>query len=137
MSEAAIAAGVRRIEALAGEALVDWATREAARQDERFAALKNKKTDLGPLRTFTRRPPAAMLESLDARAAELQQRETDLREWEKKLARNAGAELQKRAAALAQTLIEKNGAAQSIVSEIPGRGWRTAPGRRRRNEGAI
>ena len=49
LSEAAIAAGIRRIEAVAGAALESWATAEAAQQDEKFAWPNEKKT----------RPPAA------------------------------------------------------------------------------
>src|SRR3954471_5745670 len=44
VSEGAIAAGIRRIEAVAGDVVPVWAEREAAKQDEKFAALARKKT---------------------------------------------------------------------------------------------
>ena len=40
----AIAAGVRRIEAVAGHAVGEWAQAEAARQEETFQALARKKS---------------------------------------------------------------------------------------------
>src|SRR2546430_7819080 len=45
VKEEAIAAGVRRIEAVAGEATREWAIHEAARQEEKFAGLARKKSD--------------------------------------------------------------------------------------------
>ena len=43
VKEEAIAAGIRRIEAVAGDAVSDWAEREAARQQEKFEMLARKK----------------------------------------------------------------------------------------------
>ena len=42
VSEDAIAAGIRRIEAVAGNAVGEWAREEAARQEEKFAALTGR-----------------------------------------------------------------------------------------------
>ena len=42
LSEGAIAAGIRRIEAVAGNAVGDWARAEAARQEEKFAGAGQK-----------------------------------------------------------------------------------------------
>ncbi len=44
--EEAIAAGIRRIEAVAGEAAKDWAKGEAARQQEKFETLARKKSGI-------------------------------------------------------------------------------------------
>src|SRR5205807_2466389 len=44
--EEAIAAGVRRIEAVAGDAARQWAVQEAARQQEKFEILVRKKPDI-------------------------------------------------------------------------------------------
>ncbi len=111
--EAAIAAGIRRIEALAGAALDEWAAREAAQQDEKFAGLTKKKSDLAPLPAFTGH------ESIDERAAHLDKTEADLRAWEKENAKAAGAETQKRAAGLAKELATAHAGATALVSEVP------------------
>src|SRR5436189_6243947 len=47
--EEAIAAGTRRIEAVAGDAAGAWAREEAARQQEKFEALARKKPDISRL----------------------------------------------------------------------------------------
>src|SRR5438445_9067287 len=49
VSESAIAAGIRRIEAVAGEAARAWAEKEAARQQEKFEMLTRKKPDIAAL----------------------------------------------------------------------------------------
>ena len=119
LSESAIAAGIRRIEAVAGVAQTDWAKVEVARQDEKFFALTKRKTDLAPLPAFTDHSPAAMSESIDARAMHLAKSEQSLHEWEKENAKAAGAQLQKRAAALAQELVASLGDEKFAVTEIP------------------
>ena len=52
VKEEAIAAGTRRIEAVAGDAAQAWAKQEATRQQEKFEALARKKPDIAPLPTF-------------------------------------------------------------------------------------
>src|SRR5262249_40422591 len=52
VKEEAIAAGTRRIEAVAGDAARDWAFTEARRQDEKSEALRRKKPDLPALPVF-------------------------------------------------------------------------------------
>src|SRR5262249_10655084 len=72
VKEEAIAAGTRRIEAVAGEAAREWATQEAARQQEKFETLARKKPDIAALPVFQK--DAAIIEILkqiDARAAHL------------------------------------------------------------------
>ena len=46
--EEAIAAGIRRIEAVAGGAAKEWAINEAARQEEKFQILSRKKPGVAP-----------------------------------------------------------------------------------------
>ena len=46
LSEGAIAAGIRRIEAVAGNAVGEWARAEAARQEEKFAGVGQKEIGL-------------------------------------------------------------------------------------------
>src|SRR5262249_49721766 len=52
VKEEAIAAGTRRIEAVAGDAARIWAKEEAQRQQEKFEALSRKKSELAPLPVF-------------------------------------------------------------------------------------
>src|SRR5205085_6040789 len=86
--EEAIAAGIRRVEAVAGEATRNWAIHEAARQGERFETLKRKKSDVAALPAFNDRTETAkMLKAIDARAVHLEKLEADVREWEKKEAK--------------------------------------------------
>src|SRR2546421_4436891 len=52
VKEEAIAAGIRRIEAVAGDAARAWAEMEAARQQEKVEALARKKPDIAALPAF-------------------------------------------------------------------------------------
>ncbi len=105
VKEEAIAAGTRRIEAVAGDAARVWAREEAARQQEKFETLSRKKTDLSPLPVFTDTVQTdEMLKQIDARAAHLEKLEVDVREWEKKHAKQAEADLRSRAAQIANDL---------------------------------
>lgn len=105
VKEEAIAAGTRRVEAVAGDAARDWAKHEAIRQQERFETLKRKKSDLAALPDFNdQAETGSMLEAIDARAAYLEKADVDVREWEKKTAKAADAELQSRAAQIAKEL---------------------------------
>ena len=52
VKEEAIAAGTRRIEAVAGDAARAWAKEEAARQQEKFETLARKKPDIAALPVF-------------------------------------------------------------------------------------
>src|SRR5207247_3284253 len=51
--EEAIAAGIRRIEAVAGEAAKNWAKEEAARQQGKFGGLERRKSGNAALTAFT------------------------------------------------------------------------------------
>src|SRR5206468_1710215 len=98
VKEEAIAAGTRRIEAVAGDAARAWAKEEAARQQEKFEALARKKPDIPALPAFeTKADTAEMLKQIDARTAHLEKVDADVREWEKKTAKAAEAELRSRA----------------------------------------
>ena len=50
--EEAIAAGVRRIEAVSGDAARQWAKEEAERQQKKFEMLARKKSDVAALPVF-------------------------------------------------------------------------------------
>jgi alanyl-tRNA synthetase len=117
--EEAIAAGIRRIEAVAGQAARNWAIRETARQQERFETLKRKKSDIAALPAFDDRSETAkMLKGIDARAAHLEKLEAEVREWEKKEAKASEAELRSRAAEIANELATVNAAEGSVVAEV-------------------
>ena len=118
--EEAIAAGTRRIEAVAGDAARAWAKEEAARQQEKFEALARKKPDIPALPAFeTKADTAEMLKQIDARTAHLEKVDFDVREWEKKTAKAAEAELRSRAAQIATQLVASHGGKHFCVAEVP------------------
>jgi alanyl-tRNA synthetase len=120
VKEEAIAAGIRRIEAVAGDAARNWAEQEAARQREKFATLARKKSDIAELHVFeSNANTAEMLKQVDARAAYLEKLESEVREWEKKSSKAAGAELKSRAAQIANQLAASHAGKNSCVSEVP------------------
>jgi alanyl-tRNA synthetase len=117
--EEAIAAGIRRIEAVAGNAARDWAKREAARQQEKFKALARKKPDIAPMPVFKNDATTfEMLQQIDARAAHLEKVEAEVREWEKQSAKTAEAELRSRAAQIANELIRSHAGEKFCVAEV-------------------
>ncbi|MEP7014468.1 MAG: alanine--tRNA ligase [Verrucomicrobiota bacterium] len=118
VKEEAIAAGVRRIEAVAGEAARHWAKEEAARQQEKFEMLKRRKSDLSPPPTFSEVAGGPeMLKQIDARAAHLEKVDVDVREWEKKASKAAEGEMQSRAATIANELAALH--KDVCVAEVP------------------
>jgi alanyl-tRNA synthetase len=118
--EEAIAAGIRRIEAVAGEAARSWAQQEAARQQQKFEMLARKKSDVVPLPTFAKETETTeMLRQIDARAAHLEKVDVDVREWEKKNAKSAEAQLRSRAAEIANELAKLHVEKDFCVAEVP------------------
>jgi alanyl-tRNA synthetase len=115
LSEGAIAAGIRRIEAVAGNAVGEWARAEAARQEERFQALVRKKSGLAALPAFETTTAAAMATSIDGRAAHLEKLDVEVRDWEKASAKSTEAGMQSRAAAIANELAASDGAAFRVA----------------------
>ena len=120
VKEEAIAAGTRRIEAVAGDAARAWAKQEAARQQEKFETLARKKPDIAALPAFQDDAATAeMLKQIDARAAHLEKVDADVREWEKKTAKSAEAELKSRAAQIANDLAQSHAGKNFCVAEVP------------------
>ena len=120
VKEEAIAAGTRRIEAVAGDAARGWASQEAARQYEKFETLARKKPDVAALPVFQDDAATAeMLKQIDARGAHLEKVDADVREWEKKTAKSAEAELKSRAAQIASELARSHGEKNFCVAELP------------------
>src|SRR5216117_2978267 len=73
VSEYAIAAGIRRIEAVAGDAVRAWTDQEATRQQEKFEAVARKKPDIAPLPAFQNDARTSeMLQQVNVRTAHLE-----------------------------------------------------------------
>ncbi|HEY4284596.1 MAG TPA: alanine--tRNA ligase, partial [Chthoniobacterales bacterium] len=118
--EEAIAAGIRRIEAIAGRAIPKWAGQEAKKQQDKFEILSRKKPGLVELPVFKRDgPPAELLERIEKRTAHLENLETEVRDWEKKQSKTAEAGLQSRAAGIASELATQCAGKKSCVVEVP------------------
>jgi alanyl-tRNA synthetase len=119
VKEEAIAAGIRRIEAVAGDAARSWATQEAARQEDKFEALARKKPDIAPLPVFKNDATTSeMLQQIDVRAARLEKVEVEVRDWEKQTAKTAEAELRSRAAQIANELMQSHAGEKFCVAEV-------------------
>ncbi len=117
--EEAIAAGTRRIEAVAGDAARAWAKEEAARQQEKFETLARRKPDIAALPVFeSEGQTAEMLKQIDARAAHLEKLDAEVREWEKKTTKAAEAELRSRAAQIANQLVASHAGKNFCVAEV-------------------
>jgi len=119
VKEEAIAAGIRRIEAVAGDAARAWAKEEAARQQEKFEALARKKAEVPALPDFNiEADTAEMLHQIDARSAHLEKVDAEVREWEKKSSKAAEAELKSRAAQIASELARSHAEKDFCVTEV-------------------
>jgi alanyl-tRNA synthetase len=119
VKEEAIAAGIRRIEAVAGDGARSWAEQEAARQKEKFATLARKKPDIAELPVFeSNADTAGMLKQIDARAAHLEKVESEVREWEKKSSKAAEADLKSRATQIAGELTASHAGKNFCVAEV-------------------
>jgi alanyl-tRNA synthetase len=117
--EEAIAAGIRRIEAVAGEAAKNWAKEEAARQQEKFDTLARKKSGIAALPTFAENAEtAAMLKQIDERSAQLEKLEAEVHEWQKQQAKASEADLKGRATELAKELRAAHGTEKAIVASV-------------------
>jgi alanyl-tRNA synthetase len=119
VKEEAIAAGIRRIEAVAGDAARNWAKQEAARQKEKFGTLARKKHDIAPLPSFENDATTTkMLQQIAARAAHLEKLEAEVRDWEKQSAKTADADLRSRAAQIANQLAASHTGKNFCVAEV-------------------
>jgi alanyl-tRNA synthetase len=120
VSEYAIAAGIRRIEAVAGNAARKWAEAEAVQQQEKFEALRRRKPDVAALPLFTKQENVAeMLKQIDARSAYLEKISAEIHDREKQNAKAAEAEMQSRAAAIAKRIGASCSGQRFCVAEVP------------------
>jgi alanyl-tRNA synthetase len=119
VKEEAIAAGIRRIEAVAGDAARSWAKQEVARQEDKFETLARKRPDIATLPAFeSDGTTSEMLQQIDARAAHLEKVEHEVRDWEKQSAKTAEAELRSRAAQIANQLAASHAGKNFCVAEV-------------------
>ena len=117
--EEAIAAGIRRIEAVAGEAARAWAVQEAEKQQEKFEAFTRRKSGIATLSTFSEKASTAeMLKEIDARATDLEKIESEIRDWEKQNAKETESKMRAHAAAIADELALACAGKNSCVSEV-------------------
>jgi alanyl-tRNA synthetase len=81
--------------------------------------LARRKSDVGALPTFAKEAETAeMLRQIDARAAHLEKVDVDVREWEKKNAKSAEAQLRSRAAEIANELAKSHAGKNFCVAEV-------------------
>src|SRR5438067_12942949 len=120
VKEEAIAAGIRRIEAVAGDAARDWARQEAHRQQERFEILARKKNDIEPLPAFAEDEEThVILRQIDSRSAHLEKLETEVHDWEKQKAKASEADLKNHAATIAKELLVTHVREEFCIAELP------------------
>jgi alanyl-tRNA synthetase len=118
--EEAIAAGIRRIEAVAGDAAKAWAKEEARRQHEKFEALARKKSEIAALPALSENAEtSAMLQEIDARAAHLEKLEAEVHEWQKQQAKASEADMKSRSAAVAKELRASHADEKAIIASVP------------------
>jgi len=116
LSEGAIAAGIRRIEAVSGVALSDFVMGQLDKQDAQLEALKLRKPDLSPLPSALREQSVEATWQLYAeREAAIARATAEVVQHEKDAAKNQEAAFQKRAAETAPDLI----AAAREVNGVP------------------
>jgi len=116
LHESAIAAGIRRVEAVSGDALIAYVKDHLPKQQELYSALRQRKTDLAPLQEVRgEETPEAWWQLWEAREAALHKAQADVAQHEKDEAKRMEAHYQKEAASEAAELISESGK----VGEIP------------------
>jgi alanyl-tRNA synthetase len=105
VGESAIAAGVRRIEAVSGAALADWCREEMKKQEEKAASLEKRKVGAAPLSMESgKETPERLWDLVKKREGEIAKAEEALREGDKQAAKQQTAEWQRKAEGHAKEL---------------------------------
>ncbi|MCE0484823.1 MAG: alanine--tRNA ligase [Methylacidiphilales bacterium] len=116
LHESAIAAGVRRIEAASGPALIEHIRENLPKQDEQYSSLRQRKPDLATLQPFSGEvTPRAFWKYWEDRLVSLHNAAAEVVQHEKETSKRAEAAFQKKAADEAPQLI----AAARTVNDIP------------------
>jgi len=106
LHEGAIAAGIRRIEAASGSALIEHVHEQLLKQEEQYSTLRQRKLDLAMLNAFSGdKTPQAFWRHWESREAILRQIAADVAQHEKEEAKRLEAGFQKKAADEAPELI--------------------------------
>jgi alanyl-tRNA synthetase len=106
LHEAAIAAGIRRIEAASGPGLIEHVREGLLKQEEQHSILRQRKLDLAALKDFSgEETPHARWKHWEAREETLRQAGADIAQHEKEEAKRQEAGFQKRAGEMAPQLI--------------------------------
>ena len=126
VGESAIAAGVRRIEAVSGAALVDWCREEMKKQDEKAVSLEKKKAGAGQLSKGSgKETPEQLWDLVKKRDGEISKADESLREGDKQAAKDRMAEMQRKAEQEAKDLWAKGAVFSGIkwlgvdLGEVP------------------
>jgi alanyl-tRNA synthetase len=116
ISEGAIAAGVRRIEAASGAALIEYVHEQLPKQDEAHSALRERKVDLVALSAYQGDvTPRDLWHHWESRETTLRRDAAHVAQHERDEARRREAAFQKRAAEDVQKLVET----RHLAGEIP------------------
>jgi alanyl-tRNA synthetase len=120
VSESAIAAGTRRIEAVAGDQVRKWAEQEIRRQEEKFERLARRNKGISALPAIsTTESVGTIIEKIEERAGKLKEIEEEAHRSEKQQAKVAESELRLRATAIAQELASSHSEENYCVAEVP------------------
>ena len=126
VGESAIAAGVRRIEAVSGAALADWCREEMKKQDEKAVSLEKKKAGAGQLSKGSgKETPEQLWDLVKKRDGEISKADESLREGDKQAAKDRMAEMQRKAEQEAKDLWAKGAVFSGIkwlgadLGEVP------------------
>jgi len=117
-SEGAIAAGVRRVEAVVGEALWPFIEQERQKTEEHHGQLVRKGASR-PLSEWKGSSKEDALACLREWAAQINEMESVLREEEKQRAKEEKIRLQAQAAKQAEELLQKHAGASAFAESLP------------------
>jgi len=116
LSESAIAAGVRRIEAVSGSAVIEYVHEQLPKQEEQFSALRERKVDLLALSAHSgEATPHTLWKHWESREVTLRKAIAYVAQHEKDEAKRQEAAFQKRAVQQAEELV----VSARTIKEIP------------------